>query len=85
VFMRLGKRTVPYIHCGCRRRGQCVLRGVLPAVKVILLSGDVREHPGCKARVDDGVLHVWKERPMGFGSGDTVAHYPLTSIERWEP
>jgi hypothetical protein len=54
-------------------------------VKVILLSGDVREHPGCKARVDDGVLHVWKERPMGFGSGDTVAHYPLTSIERWEP
>lgn len=54
-------------------------------MKVFLLSGDVRDHPYCESRVYEGVLHVWKERPMGFGAGDPVANYPLTSVERWEP
>ncbi len=52
---------------------------------VYLLNGESHEHHGCTGRVHDGVLHVWRERPMGFGSADPIACYPLTSIERWEP
>lgn len=52
---------------------------------VYLLSGVARDHRGCVGHVHDGVLTVWTERPYGFGGGDVVAHYPLTSVERWEP
>ena len=52
---------------------------------VYLLSGESRDHRGCEGAVHEGVLRVYRARPMGFGSGDLVAAYPLTSIERWEP
>ena len=55
------------------------------AVTVYLLNGTSREHRECEHLVHNGVLHIFKEKPMGFGGRSPVASYPLTAVERWEP
>ena len=52
---------------------------------VYLLNGTSRVHPSCEHLVHNGVLHIFKKKPMGFGDRSPVASYPLAAVEWWEP
>lgn len=52
---------------------------------VYTISGNTHEYAQCRGVVHNGVLTIMFDNTNGYRSGETVAQFPLTSVERWVP
>lgn len=52
---------------------------------VYTLNGKEYEYKYARAIVHDGVLTVVYEPGHGYLAGETIASFPLSAVERWNP